>query len=67
MPLFFCERCGRYFTPTGTTVRRSITARGTFQEPEDSVCPSCLKHNETRVGSDVVVNVGSEDERHFTH
>ena len=67
LPLFYCERCGRYFTPTGRRVQKAITARGEFHDPEDSVCNECLSPVELRLPSgDLIINQGKPDERHFT-
>jgi rubredoxin len=66
MPLFYCERCGHYFTPLGKTVEKGITARGEFHDPEDSVCDRCLQQVEMRLPSgDIVSHQGTENERRY--
>lgn len=43
----WCERCGRYFLVRSQQyVRSGIGGRGMFREPGESICDSCLKHNE---------------------
>lgn len=43
----WCERCGRYFTPTGRIVNRSVAARGPVVDIEDGICPDCWTYGDT--------------------